>query len=594
MKTIGPVPGLPAEPKRAATGNLQIAAYALACLACVTFAIVLAWFPIQSDDLFMHLAIGRRMIREGRMPVGDPFLFTAPSPPANWWAHWGSHLIAYGMYRAGGYDLLILVKIAVVLVGMAASFWVAWRRGYRSCITPLLVLLMLWASCERFLERSSLASDVAGAWVLAILCIDRFRPSGRIWIVPFIFAVWTNVHPGVQPGLGFVVAALAGAVADGSNTTERLAALRRFGSLLAACVAATCLHPKGSAALLWAFSFLFEERYAALREHYIEFMPTFAARFAGRTPLLAFVALIVAVAALAMTKTVATRPLRLPVFHLICFGGLVLLGASSIRYVTTASLPLAVLGVDLAASLHVLDAAVQRDIRRCRLALAMTFVTATVALGCSAIIAKDGYRALSAPRRIGWGIDHDMHPLDVFALAHTLPRSVRIFNEHQYGVLLAWLWDGAPPIFFHGYVHDAPFFLNEYLGVTRSTQDFDRVVSEYDINAFLLIPIEAGGRTPLVQQLLVTRPEWHLCHWDDRCMLVVRDSPLTQDFIAAHEIRYFNPWRVSLVDVGLREDPNRVRREALRVLRCQPSNAMARHFVRTIMRADPDSILQDR
>jgi len=530
------------------------------------------------------------------MPAGDPFLFTTPATPANWWAHWGSHLLAYGVYRLGGYNLLIAGKIATVVIGVAAPFWVAHKRGFLSWVTPFLAIVSIWASCERFLERSSLLSDVAGAWVLAILCVHRAGMSRGVWLLPVIFALWTNLHPGVQPGLGFVFAALIAAVAEAGDAVSRLAALRKWGLLMTVCTAATCLHPKGWAALGWAFSFLFETRYTVLKRHYIEFLPTFSDRFSSQSPVLAFAGLLVIVAAL-IAMAWWRHPARVvPWFHLLSYVGLATIGCSGVRYVTTASLPLAVLGVDLAATAGFvnLGAPLSRGPVRRRIALLLTAATASVALLASVHVARHGYRALSAPRRIGGGIDTNMHPLDVFELAHELPRSVRVFNEHQYGVLLAWLWDGDPRVFFHGYVHDAPFFVDEYLGVSRSEREFDRIVEQYDIGAFLLIPILEGRHTSLVQKLLANRPEWHLCHWDDRCMLVVRDKPETREFIAAHEIRYFNPWRVSLVDEGLRTDPDRVRREALRILRCQPTNAMARHFVTSIMRADPDTILQDR
>jgi hypothetical protein len=53
-------------PYRLAVGG-ALSAIAMACT-----------FPVQSDDIFMYLAIGRRFFNDGRLPRIDPFLFSLP------------------------------------------------------------------------------------------------------------------------------------------------------------------------------------------------------------------------------------------------------------------------------------------------------------------------------------------------------------------------------------------------------------------------------------------------------------------------------------------------------------------------------------
>src|SRR5437870_9914408 len=66
----------------------------------------LSFFPVQSDDIFMYLAIGRRFFREGGFPRIDPFLYSIPNYYWHILHEWASHLLAYGLYQFGGWTML--------------------------------------------------------------------------------------------------------------------------------------------------------------------------------------------------------------------------------------------------------------------------------------------------------------------------------------------------------------------------------------------------------------------------------------------------------------------------------------------------------
>jgi hypothetical protein len=51
-------------------------AYLVAAGAVLLQALLLSLFPCRSDDIFMHLAVGRRFFAEGGFPETDPFLFS--------------------------------------------------------------------------------------------------------------------------------------------------------------------------------------------------------------------------------------------------------------------------------------------------------------------------------------------------------------------------------------------------------------------------------------------------------------------------------------------------------------------------------------
>jgi len=198
-------------------------------------------------------------------------------------------------------------------------------------------------------------------------------------------------------------------------------------------------------------------------------------------------------------------------------------------------------------------------------------VVTTVALVLAVRVAGWGYRPLLGGRHLGFGVSPTAAPAVAADFVAALPHPGHIFNEHGYGAYLAWHWDGRPQIFFHGYVLDFAFYEHDYLAVNRSPEEFDRVVATYDIDVFFLKAMAASTHSgPLLHQLLLTRPEWALVFWDDNNMVFLRDTPQTHAAVETFAYRWVDPWRPERLARGLREDPERVRAEALRVLALHP------------------------
>ncbi|MBI5364175.1 MAG: hypothetical protein HZA53_13425, partial [Planctomycetes bacterium] len=202
MKRDRAVAAPPPEP-----GLLARLAFPLAALAVLLCAFLLAAFPARSDDLFMHLAAGRAWFEEGRFPNPDPWLFSIPDYDRGWidLAYWGTHLGLTALHRLGGFELVVVVKALLVVLGAAAPLWLARRLGARSFLVPAAALLGLWAASNRFIERGSLVSDCLGPWVLALVLAELARPSRQRWLVTLVLAEWKNEHPGVLVGLEFVL-----------------------------------------------------------------------------------------------------------------------------------------------------------------------------------------------------------------------------------------------------------------------------------------------------------------------------------------------------------------------------------------------------
>src|SRR5262245_34064196 len=105
-------------------------AFMLAALAALSVTAVLAVFPIGEADVFMYLAIGRRMVEQGGFVATDPFIYSIPNFRWEVLHEWLLHLAAYGTYKAFGFPGLVLAKAVVVTAMAAGPLLLAWRLGH--------------------------------------------------------------------------------------------------------------------------------------------------------------------------------------------------------------------------------------------------------------------------------------------------------------------------------------------------------------------------------------------------------------------------------------------------------------------------------
>lgn len=590
---------LPAETPASSTRRERWALFA-AGIAVVFCAFCLAASPSRSDDIFMHLAVGRRFFETGAFPETDPWLFSIENYPRRWIdvAYWGMHLGAAKLHALGGFVLLSAVKTALVVFGSLAPLWLARRLGVRSFLVPAALLVGLWAACDRFIERGSLVSDCLGPWVLAITAAELVRPSKLRWVLPPLVLVWTNLHPGVATGLALIACGAA----------LQPAAWRRWLPVLIACALAAVAHPDGARHLLWALQSAPGGGQEAFRRYNAEQMPTFSPAHIGTREVWIFVALAAGVGvALARAFVRGARPW----FASIAFAALAYMGASTVRFVSTASLALPVVLASVLAERGSARAPAGRKRARdgsaelqaearaagwhAHVPVAGALATAAVALALDAKVLASGYTPRSGPRKFGFGLQESLQPFAAADFVRGIPGAPHVFNDHSFGTFLAWYWDANPRIYFHGYVLDARFYLEDYVAISRSAADFDRIVKEHDIGVFFMrrLPVTPTSG-PLVYKLLLTRPEWHLVFWDNRALVFVKDTPATRELIAANEYTWLDPFRPERVQAGAKTQPAQLLDEALRQLRRAPDGDWVRGIVRDVFQRDPDALLEAR
>lgn len=207
-------------------GPLELAVALGAALAAVagTIGADARWLP----------ALGQIIADRGRIPNGVPF---ASAPSAGWHnVPVLAELIMHWLTSAGGDHALLAAQVAAV-AGALSILALDLRRAGADELGGAVALLLVIAGALPVLVvvRSQLFSLLLFPALIALLRTEARSPSLRVWLIPLLLALWSNLHGAVLVGL-----AVAGTylVFERGRREPFLA-----GSVLVASVLAVCVTP---------------------------------------------------------------------------------------------------------------------------------------------------------------------------------------------------------------------------------------------------------------------------------------------------------------------------------------------------------------
>jgi hypothetical protein len=162
-------------------------------------------------DFWWHLETGELIAKTGQIPREDVFSFTAQG--REYIDHeWLFQLSQFWIYETFGPAGIAVAKSLLIALTLSIAGWYALRRGAGSIASIGLLFLSVAGGITRFIERPEIFTILFAVitWVL----LDEFVRSGdrRLLIaIPFIAALWANVHAAVIVGIaiqGLVAASL--------------------------------------------------------------------------------------------------------------------------------------------------------------------------------------------------------------------------------------------------------------------------------------------------------------------------------------------------------------------------------------------------
>ena len=206
---------------------------------------------LGDGDTGWHLRSGEWILAHGRVPDRDIFSFTRAGQP--WFAwEWLWDVIFGWLHLHAGMAAVVLGSSLVLALTFALLFRLA-RRSSDALVALALTLVAAAGSAGHWLARPHLFTMLFTVIFYSILERADRAPEDwrRLWLLPPLMLLWTNLHGGFFVGILLIAAYAGGQFAvllrDAGGPERRLALRRgrRYLFIAAGCGAATLANPYG-------------------------------------------------------------------------------------------------------------------------------------------------------------------------------------------------------------------------------------------------------------------------------------------------------------------------------------------------------------
>ena len=154
-------------------------------------------------DFWWYLKSGELILADRSIPDTDPFSFTAEGRP--WINHmWGSQVLFFALWEAGGRIALILLKGGVVAATFALVLVTMRRRGVHPIVASAVTPLAAWAGWEFWDVRPQIFTYLLVALFLYLLREGWEGRRGSLLWLPLLMVPWANLHAGFVTGIGLI------------------------------------------------------------------------------------------------------------------------------------------------------------------------------------------------------------------------------------------------------------------------------------------------------------------------------------------------------------------------------------------------------
>src|SRR5438874_10014109 len=152
-------------------------------------------------------ALGRIIVNRGEIPDGIPY---ATAPSAGWHnVPVLAELILRGLTSAAGDRGLLLAQVVAVAAALAILAWDLRRSGADDLGGALVIIVVVVGALPvLIIARSQLFSLLLFPVLIALLRAEARSPSLRVWLLPPLLALWSNLHGAVLIGLAVAAAYL--------------------------------------------------------------------------------------------------------------------------------------------------------------------------------------------------------------------------------------------------------------------------------------------------------------------------------------------------------------------------------------------------
>lgn len=504
---------------------------------------------IVDNDIFLHIKTGEYILENRVVPSEDIFSYTIAGRP---WLNnqWLAQVIFYIIYSLFNFNGLIIFKATIICLAFLVMLFTFLRRNAYSWLYFLIAAVVVIASSGRFIERPENFTLLFTAVYLYIFHKQRVL----LPLIPFIQALWVNMHGGFIIGLLLTALFVAGEVLEAGVPYFRRRLpegknhnLRPLFILMAAVFFACFLNPFGYKLIFNTFQFAQNK---VLRKFILEWLPSFAHIGLNRFDVMAaFISLIIASIACFVFNFRRARP-----FPALCLAAFLYLGISARRNVTLFAIVSGVfIGLAITQIIDNSSLGLQKILRKSARAASLCLASLLCAL-IIAIVTNVYFTRLEVPQDFGLGVSGALEPVGASGFIKENNIKGRMFNSYDFGGYLIYALFPAQKVFIDGRIdtYGWDFYPNEYAPFYSGDKEiFKRAVNKYDIDIFIL---KMGEEGPFVPGLLESG-DYRLIYFDRSSLIVVKNSARNKEIIARHGINISDIGELEKYASGISKKP---------------------------------------
>ncbi len=217
--------------------------------AFILFIIIFFYRPLETEDIWWHLNVGRWILDQRALPHVDIFPFTSRADP---WilTQWLGSVIFYLVQKAAGYAGLQGLRSAIFVSALGVFFHYA-RRKIPFAWLLLLMFVMAFGLGTRCLLRPFIFNLICvQIFLIILLCYQDHGNHRKLYWLPALMILWGNLHVGsFIYGLGligvFLFSEIIRYTAIKPSQPAAIKKIKELSFILALSMGALCINPYG-------------------------------------------------------------------------------------------------------------------------------------------------------------------------------------------------------------------------------------------------------------------------------------------------------------------------------------------------------------
>ena len=149
-------------------------------------------------DYWFHYATGEYIVKSHAIPKTAIYSWYGTENNLSWISHeWLFGLFIYEWTNIIGYSSLSILCPALVSLSITFAFWISYDKWINYPLIGVVTLFMVAITgYEVLAPRPQLLMYLMFVGLCYIFINESYKPSNKIWFLPFLTILWVNIHGG--------------------------------------------------------------------------------------------------------------------------------------------------------------------------------------------------------------------------------------------------------------------------------------------------------------------------------------------------------------------------------------------------------------